>query len=189
MDGTCYLDLDGVLADFHRSALMAHGQPDLFRKRPMLRGEKAWALPTHLGVSDKEFWSKFESRDWWANLALTPEARGIYALVKEAFEPNNVSICTTPSDNAGCQPGKLDWVERHFPCLQAKVVFSRHKEELAGHNCVLIDDCEQHVRRWREAGGLAFLVARPWNSSHEREPMILEDLEVWLETVGCEKVP
>jgi len=54
-------------------------------------------------------------------------------------------------------------------------LFSWHKEKLAAPCRLLIDDRSENVKAFRDAGGSAILVPRPWNDgSRERFESFLQ---------------
>jgi hypothetical protein len=61
--------------------------------------------------------------------------------------------------------GKLRWIERHMEeRWLRRYIFTPVKEAFARPGVVLIDDCDANVTAFRDAGGRAVLVPRPWNA-------------------------
>lgn len=151
-----YLDMDGVLCDFIGGICAAHGRPNPYDD-PANRG--IWDVCGIWGMHPAEFWEPCEF-EFWANLKPTPEARRLLSM------EGVVGIITSPSQNHGCIPGKLEWLKRHTNGLHRKVIFTHAKYLAAAPGKVLYDDNDDHVVKWREAGGVAVQVPRPWNSLH-----------------------
>jgi hypothetical protein len=61
------------------------------------------------------------------------------------------------------------WFEKNIPELYERVIPTLvPKEEFAfDFNRLLIDDCQENVERFCEAGGAAILVPRPWNRNNQ----------------------
>jgi hypothetical protein len=79
----------------------------------------------------------------------------------------NVCILTSMAS-----PKRLDakfhWIHHNIPeWLQKQVVVATEKRCCASRNALLIDDSEENVDLFREAGGEAILMPRPWNSLHK----------------------
>ena len=175
----CFLDLDGVLADFVAGICRAHGRRSPYLQPGSPRGPHAWDLGGILRLTPKEFYAPCDRR-FWANLPLTPESGRIESLVRGRFG-ERVAILTSPVSQDGCGDGKRDWVRRHYPKLEKRLLIGSCKEFCAGPLAVLIDDNQGNVDTWRAAGGIAFLVPRPWNDHWQREPQLVEDLGRFLD--------
>ena len=131
-----YLDCDGVLADFDKSALAILGAPShVFEKRHGAR----------------EFWRRLAGADrFFANLDLLPDAMALYAAVK-AKDP---IILTGMPHGAWAEPQKRAWAARHFPGVQMITTTAALKREHCHPGDVLVDDRDQHRSLWEAAGGL-----------------------------------
>jgi hypothetical protein len=155
----CFLDLDGVLCDFHRGALFAHGRPasdySLFRQ-----GDIAACL----GIAPTRFWSRLERAEFWAGLEPTPECAAILTAVENQYGPENVCILSSPTLSPGSLAGKYQWIRHHLPAYSRRFLIGPPKHFLARADAVLIDGSDDNVRTFRRAGGWAILVPRPWNA-------------------------
>jgi hypothetical protein len=76
---------------------------------------------------------------------------------------DNVCILTSPCRTAGCTDGKLDWVAKHFPSFQRRVLLGSAKHFCAHPKALLVDDHDENVAEFRRAGGVGLLVPQPWN--------------------------
>lgn len=180
MNRVCFLDLDGVLADFPRAAIRAHGcDPD-----SIYRVGSPGPMHIHeaLEMSAEEFWAPLNKAEFWEEIPPTPEAADIARFAREYYE-DEVYIASSPSLDPTCMVGKVRWIERHFPKLRRRWFMTPNKHLLAKPGAMLIDDFDSNCDKFRDLGGRCFLVARPWNSMHRAEPRIVNDLVFLLETM------
>jgi hypothetical protein len=155
----CYLDCDGVLADFVGGAMRRHGI-ELPRK------DVRWGLPKQMGFesdNDPKFWNPL-GYDFWARLDKTVECDAIIRFV-EAEYGDRVVILTSPCSTPGCVEGKLDWVSHHLPNYRRRVFLGSAKHLLAGPGKMLIDDHDANCDAFWKEGGTAYLFPRPWNKA------------------------
>lgn len=163
-----YLDMDGVLVDFVRGMMAAHGC-----YRPL--SEVRWGLHEVLGVPEEKLWSVC-GHDFWAGLGWTEEGPPLLRSVETLFGVGNVTLLTSVGPQPGGPEGKASWVRKHLPDYVDRLIVAdggRHqftgvlsvggKHELAAPDAILIDDHEGYVDRFIEHGGHAVLVPRPWN--------------------------
>jgi len=155
------LDMDGVLCDFVTAALSLHGRSDVLPRWPA--GE--WSIPKVLGMSSQQFWSKIDavgSAFWYE---LTPY-RWMNELTTLIGRHAAFTILTSPSRDAACPTGKIQWLRKHLsPTFDAFMIGSR-KHLCARADTVLIDDSDQNVIQFRKHGGQAILFPQIWNSNH-----------------------
>jgi hypothetical protein len=132
-----YLDCDGVLADFDKSAKAILGAPsDVFEKRH--------------GAG--EFWRRLAGADrFFENLDPMPDAYELYNAVK-AKAP--IILTGMPPGGHWAEPQKRRWAERYFPGVRVITTEAALKREHCDPGDVLVDDRDQHRRVWEEAGGL-----------------------------------
>lgn len=163
MEGTIFLDLDGVLADL-QTALEKKFDVDLtdFHKGGADFEET-------FGVDVKTFWEMLYP-NFWVDIPKMPDADLILALV----EPYNPTIFTAHPGYGieSCVVGKLWWIQDNLPeyYKNDRVLIGRDKSIIAPGN-LLIDDSDYNVNQWRMAGGKAILVPRPWNSKFEESTL------------------
>ena len=133
-----FLDADGVLADFDRSA------------RELL------------GASPKEYIAKHGRGAFWKRLAKTPnffgtlpemaDARILFDAVKH-LKPTILTGLPTGSWSA---PQKVEWAAEHFPGVPIITCMARDKHKHMNRSDVLVDDRENH-RAAYEAAGVVFI--------------------------------
>jgi hypothetical protein len=147
------LDMDGVLVDFVTPVLEAHNLTDYDPQ-----GE--WDFCKLYPMTKQEFWAPISSAEWWENLSPDPDINFFMHLTEKHFR----RIVSSPSGCEGAMIGKQRWVKKYIPHL-APAILTGEKWLLAGWDTLLIDDRDDFVDGFREAGGMAVLVPRPWNSN------------------------
>lgn len=160
MDQKCFLDVDGVIADFVAGACEIHNaEYPYFQPQNM----GIYEMEGLLGLTSIEFMEPM-NKDFWAGLKPTQDAGDIVRLVEEKFGPKNVCLLTKPVHTPGCLEGKVLWIRHHFPqFLNRFLIGSASKAFCAAENTVLIDDHEKNVEAFTSAGGNGFLMPAPWN--------------------------
>ncbi|MDE1766587.1 MAG: hypothetical protein KGI27_10015 [Thaumarchaeota archaeon] len=169
----CFIDQDGVLADFNKGAHEAHGRPDAYTSGdPKALGEfnieKIW------GISPEEFWEPIRANpDFWFTLDEMPEAKGIIENAKNTFGLANCCVLTSPDfEDPHCVPGKHYWLQHHFPeffgpkaktYTAGQLLFGSDKYFVSGSGRVLIDDRDKNIREFQKHGGVGIRVPRLWN--------------------------
>lgn len=175
---TICLDMDGVLNEFVGPAVLAHGRADLADARLWPKG--IYMPEAVLGVSSEEFWRPIDhlGADWWAEL---PPYWWLADLLQHAASlARDVMLLTKPHTTAECVAGKLRWVQRHCPKQLRSLCMTADKWRLAKPRRLLIDDCEDNVRDWRNAGGVALLFPQPWNAGHGNVFTVMEEMNSML---------
>lgn len=158
-----YLDVDGVLADFHK------GVHNAFNK-----------LYDYLSAYRYDFWEDWEeptSRDdvnsicnkkFWENLEWMHDGHDILREVVKYFKPKQVYILTAPMPNEESYAGKQAWIKENLPEYCEQTIITRTpKYLLAKSETLLIDDKDSNVEEFVTAGGDAILVPRPWNKLYK----------------------
>lgn len=163
------LDMDGVLVDFAAGILDALGKSDLADK---INGWDFWKA---IGVTEKEFWEPCNHEPFWSNLSWTEEGPRIVMIVYQAVGKENTYLLTSPSRAPRSYSGKAEWVKRHLPNLQRRLLIGPSKHLFASPRNILIDDGDHNVDAFRAAGGKAILVPRPWNKN--RGKPVLETVQ------------
>ena len=182
----CFLDMDGVLCDWVGAACEFLGVQSPYKTNPAVCGQ--WDLLQHLGMTPKQkdaFWDNINHAEFWADLEIMPEAHAIVDLLNDYFGRHNVCILSSPGHMEYCMPGKVRWLREHFPKFanNNQYLFGKGKEFCAHPGMVLIDDFNRNVDAFREHGGIAFLVPRPWNPDFAKEPQLLDNLSLFLDTL------
>lgn len=184
-----YLDCDQVLTDFIAGSLAAVGI-----HYPGTRNwPKGWTYNyfRQAGTTREEV-NQHCGPNFWANLPWMADGREILAEVLARFYPQELMVLTTPMPNNGSYSGKMIWFEKNCPELYERVVPTLvPKEEFAyDFNTILIDDCQDNVEAFINAGGAAILVPRPWNphdgiyARGEAVSYVAERMDAWIDLVN-----
>ncbi len=162
----CFIDMDGVLADYYGGICRAFRAP---------MDPPAWPYRCRLGDWDffvghplhlnNEQVAPVMNRDFYANLDLLPDARELMKCCEERFG-SEVFFLSSPWDTPGCDQGKREWVKKHFPDYSKKTLIGSCKEACAHPKAVLFDDSPKNCESFIRAGGQAILIPRPWNMRH-----------------------
>lgn len=171
--------MDGLLTDFQRAMLRSH-QPHNLKYT-----EVNWNFWAQMGKTKEEFW-KVADRDWWANLPWCPEGEALLRSLERIAGRKN--ICLLSSPGIGSMDGKEDWIREHIPEYSNQFFFGREKHRVATDNVLLVDDSDQNCIEFKNAGGNAVLVPRPWNlfkdktnpdGTFKMRPLLAEIREWW----------
>jgi 5'(3')-deoxyribonucleotidase len=160
----CFLDVDGVLADFTGGVHKKLGIAYDISKWPYAKGPKGWDFHEELGMSFERV-SEICDFDFWKNLPWTADGRDILDVVLDHFFPGEITLLTTPMPNVMSASGKVAWITEQLPEFEKQIMVCTGSKEVLANvpDSVLIDDNTQNVHRWTSAGGKAVLVPRPWN--------------------------
>jgi 5'(3')-deoxyribonucleotidase len=174
-----FVDIDGVLANFNRTALRLHGINNyLYPVRVGWDIIKACnILAPESNMTPEKFWAPFDQK-FWATLPKTVGCDTLLKTVEGYVGQENVCLLTSGQWPAAAA-GKTEWVMNHFPRYRCRLLIGTAKEFVAGTNRLLIDDRDKNVDDFRDAGGTAILVPRPWNTKwHVRlgDSHVLEQL-------------
>jgi len=167
---TVYLDLDGVMVNFLGGLHRALGVPYDVNQYPYEKGK--WNMLTDIkGFDDVP--ATFEQINdccaarFWANLGWTHDGVAILRAVEHAFDRKNIWLLTTPMPNVGSASGKIEWINKYLPWYSKKVfITTASKSVVAGPDTLLIDDKDENVEGFIEAGGRGLLVPRLWNADY-----------------------
>ena len=164
------LDLDGVLVDMVRG--MEERYDCKIKEWPVGQLEKAF------NMTAKQFWGNLDS-DFWIKLKWCADGQSILTKLVMAFGEENIVICTSPTLHPQAAFGKMAWIQNHLPEFSRRFLIGPAKEFLAHDRSILVDDFDYNVDKFREHGGHAILVPRPWNSNRKLEtlPHITECLK------------
>jgi len=163
-----FLDMDGVLADFCSAAFKLHGRENPYHSAHNL-GE--WDCIAMLGMTPEDFYAPME-HEFWANMDKTELADDLVLAVQGFVGVDNICLLTTPHKNPGSISGKKEWIHKHFPQFDHRVLFGSPKHFCAHEDSLLIDDNEENVEIFSDHGGHTLLVPRPWNyKSSIKNPM------------------
>lgn len=161
-----YLDMDGVLTDFGTptAALFGVAWPPADRQR---WGPSLWDMPTTCGCTRDEWLAAIATAGeaFWEGLPWSDIGKDLLRELESRYGCENVHICTSPLlHSLSSLSGKHKWLLRNTPQYAKSVIYIQDKAKLAKPGTVLIDDYDVNVRQFKEAGGDAVLVPRPWNT-------------------------
>jgi 5'(3')-deoxyribonucleotidase len=183
---TVYLDMDGVLVDFVGGLHLALGlyyDPVTY---PYKRGDYEmfpYAVEATKGRHTMDsLIQACRTVPFWANLSWDRRGRAIMRIVERYTD--QAYLASYPMDHHDAWVGKLHWVDEHLPGYKSRLILmTAHKQLLARPGAILIDDRDDNISQFIEAGGQGYLVPQPWNSKHElfdSETDWLPDFELWM---------
>ena len=139
---TIYSDMDGVLSDFDKRFMeFSDGKlPSQYEKE--FGREKFWELiDGKVGVP------------FWAGMSWMPDGKTLWSYI----EKYNPIILSAPSRNQESRYGKRIWKKRNMPSTKMILAYADKKKEYADSTSILIDDREENIKQWNEAGGIGIL--------------------------------
>jgi 5'(3')-deoxyribonucleotidase len=167
MNMKIFVDLDGVLVDFVVPAMCKFGA-DISSELEYPVG-CGWSIVKATNIvrerkglnpiTDKEFWNGLDYR-FWCDLRMYTASLSLLGWLETKGE---VYLATSPTLSPSCVAGKYSWVMNWLPEYRRRLFIGTSKEAFAGPDSILIDDRDKNCDRFREAGGKAVLVPRPWN--------------------------
>lgn len=163
----CFLDIDGVLADWvggiHR-ALRLDYDP---RYWPYKRGPEGWHWYGEIGRTFRAT-DELCNFKFWEDLYWTFDGHDILRVVLEFYAPEEITLLTVPMPNIMSASGKIAWVRKNLPEYEYRILVCTDKKAILATlpDSILIDDGSHNVRDWRAAGGRSVLVPRWWNDYH-----------------------
>ena len=177
MINTIFLDVDGVLADFRKGIHGAFDKPyDYSTLSPKWKFWDDWPDVTF------EMVNNVCTTSFWQNLEWMHNGRDILRAVLEKFHAEQIYLLTTPMPNLESASGKMMWINDNLPVyLKHTIITQAPKHLLARSDTLLIDDKNENVDGFREAGGKALLVPRPWNRAHSCADRTVEIVRKFLE--------
>ena len=174
-----YVDMDGVLCSFSQGVLRLFGseEPELddllcegWDGLPAVinRGRPSWAH-----VTDEQMMRAVRDagHQFWADLPVLPWA---YRLIGQ-LERSGVdyALLTTPAGGESAM-GKFQWVLKHLPHMERRVILARDKWRLAAPGRLLIDDGGHNVYAWEMHDGQALHWPQPHNIGGVVPPAALD---------------
>lgn len=159
----CFLDIDGVLADFYHGAIKALGKDNEEVEKNLPPG--TWSMESACGVTEGEFWATINKiPDFWESLDVLPHAKGIIKACEKHYK--EIMLLTKPPQAAHAYAGKAAWVKKHFPKYFRRLLVGPKKHLLAHPEAVLVDDYEQNCYEFEGNGGHTVLVPSRGNKLH-----------------------
>ena len=140
MDYKIFLDMDGVLVNFDQQFQELTGMmPREFESK----------------YSSDEFWEKIDNAGvgFWRGMKWMPGGEALYNRASQ-FDH---ALLSSPSRSEVSKIGKRLWRRDKTP--NTKLILSRSylKKNYAAPNHILIDDREDNIQQWRDAGGIGIL--------------------------------
>lgn len=183
------LDMDGVLTSWWTSAFKIHGVSagieEIWKDMPGHYDYTDLLAQFKPGLSDIEFWAPMEY-DFWANLEIMPDALQIVKLFEDEFGQENITLCSSPSENHGCIPGKRAWIKKHLPAYYHDTYnqqFGSKKWLNANPRAILVDDHDKNCRDFYKKGGHCVLVPRLWNVNYRMRNEVLRTMVTQLDRI------
>ncbi len=174
VEGTHVLiDLDGVVANFVDAAIQQH------EKACCHDDITQWDMGDLWGISKNEFWGKIDDGgiEFWSSKV---KAYPWLGELTDALRFRPWSVCTTPSKSHYSAGGKVLWMQKHFGSQFRDYVMTPQKHLLARPGAILIDDSDDNVSKFNDAGGRGMLFPQPWNENRhlvgERVQYVIEQL-------------
>jgi len=149
------LDLDEVLVDFVGAALKVHGRT--FAEIASNWKPGCWDMSVPMGLTPDQFWqpiSKSGEQFW---LALQPVKWFSNLITLVELYDSNWYIVTSPSKCITSYTGKVQWIKSRFGAEFDRFAITPDKILFARPDTVLIDDREDTIREFNNAGGLGIL--------------------------------
>ena len=114
----------------------------------------------------QKFWDSIP-RSFWATIPPSNEFPYLIGWCESLVGQENVCLLTSPTIDPDCLAGKLEWIHNFCPrWLHRQFLVGPRKQFCAHGEALLIDDADKNVAAFREWGGNALLVPRPWNSGN-----------------------
>jgi len=167
-----FLDLDGVLINWLKGAHQVHDK-EYHEEWPYVRGPLGWHFykDPKFNVSGAHLFDGMD-RSFWANLEWTKDGKDILTLCEEHFG-DDVYLLTAPHQQDGVVDGRMDWIRREMPEYVEKVLVGKCKKACAHGDTVLVDDWDENLYAWDNAGGIAVTCPRPWNCMHRQADSVV----------------
>ena len=172
------LDLDGVLSNH----VLAMAQ--LHNISPVWQTPGKWRFKDGLGIPDP--WWKGIDYNFWRNMERMHDADILVNTVTKYFKLNDICISTSlptrnndfPFDLVGQSvQGKIDWLHHNFLELSTNFMVGPAKHFCASSDTLLLDDLDVSIDEFRNSGGQAILIPRPWNSLHIYSDISIETVQ------------
>ena len=179
MINTVFLDCDGVLINFRKGIRGAFGKPyDYLTLSPKWKFWDDWPDVTFDMVNS------VCTASFWDNLEWMHDGYDILTAIEYKYAPAQIYLLTTPMPNVESPTGRWLWIKNRMEMYYKRTIITQApKHLLARPNTLLIDDKDENVDGFREAGGKALLVPRPWNRAHLQADRTIEVVKEFLERI------
>lgn len=158
-----FLDMDGVICNIRQAVA------DIYNIKVTPEKEKLFgnALDKLIGLEIKqEMWGVINAiPDFWENIPPYPWCEELVDALQSVDE---VQILTSsPSTDAltksNAFTGKARWIGKYLFDKNLRVNIVHDKYLLAAPERILIDDRNNHCKKFKKHGGKSILFAQPWN--------------------------
>ena len=166
------LDIDDVCNYCTKYALQWLGVPfdydHFYEKYPTDFGydivSSANMILGHRRFTEDSFWWIIP-RQFWASAPISAEFHYLFARCEDLVGREGICFLTGPTKDPDSLAGKLEWIQRVAPpWMHRQYLVGPPKQFCAHPEALLIDDSDANVDRFRDWGGNAILVPRPWNT-------------------------
>jgi 5'(3')-deoxyribonucleotidase len=159
------VDMDEVLVDFVDAACRIHGRNvgDVLLSWP----KDTWNMAQALGLSQGDFWHPIyiAGEKFWEQLQPKPWIKNLLREVKSLTD--DWHIISSPTRHSECYSGKVKWLKEYFGSTFDQFALTPHKHIFAQENVVLIDDHDDNVEKFVEAGGMGILFPAKYNANSD----------------------
>lgn len=183
-----YLDVDDVVADFMKGLHKALNISYDYSNYPYEKGN--WDILGYQIKSDDGSLITFDqcndycTTSFWQDLEWMHDGHDILRAICGRFNADKIYLLTSPMPNLESASGKMMWVYENLPIyLKRTIITQAPKHLLARSDTLLIDDKDKNVDDFREAGGKAHLICRPWNRGHFNADKTVQILQEFLERI------
>ena len=178
MINTVFLDVDGVLANFRKGIHNTFAKPyDYPTLSPKWTFWDDWPDVTFEMVNTACI------IPFWVDLEWMHDGDDILTAIEYKYAPA-IYLLTTPMPNVQSSTGRWLWIKNHISMYYKRTIITQApKHLLARPDTLLIDDKDENVDGFREAGGKALLVPRPWNRAHLQADRTVEVVKEFLERI------
>lgn len=115
-------------------------------------------------VDEGEFWDGVTSANLWRTAPVSPECHWLLDRASDLVGKDEVYLATTPTKDPQSHADKLHWIWDNLPTWIHRQYFITPRKWLLGKpGVILFDDHLANCINFREEGGKACLVPRPWN--------------------------
>ena len=157
-----YVDIDGVLANFHKGVCKLHNKDYKEIMQFAEKGNYYW-MPKAFNMSNTQFWKAIDNAgtEFWSELEDYSWFDELIDVVGDDF-----FISTSPGLCPHAPSGKAEWLREKFGKSFNRFFIGSHKYLLADWSSVLIDDSDKKCKKFGEIG-TAILFPQPWNANHD----------------------
>ena len=142
---TCFVDLDGVLANFDRGFYEITGKDSE-------------------NVQDQELWAAIDAYGkarFFGELPWMPDGKELWNFVSSNFLKVKILSALGKTDNDLTAKGKLQWLRHNIPTLQLDDIILVKNKYKKKHYCkrgdIMIDDAPIVIDEWSKKGGIGIL--------------------------------